>query len=142
MVGAIVAVKADHMRKPAVLFLVTGLLFAGAAARAAGSERGLILALVLAMGAINNTFQRGGEVSVGLTYMTGALVRLGQGCALWLLGKAEPGWASWGALWTGLLVGAVLGAFLQNHIPEGCVWLAFCWAFLMTTLAIKLPAEA
>jgi uncharacterized membrane protein YoaK (UPF0700 family) len=41
----------------------------------------MLAMLVLAMGALNNTFLRGGEVSVGLTYMTGALVKIGQGIA-------------------------------------------------------------
>lgn len=140
--GAVLALRAGNWRKSAVLALVTALLLAGGIARTWGSERALILALVLAMGAINNTFQRGGEVTVGLTYMTGALVRLGQGFALWLAGKSEPGWTAWGALWAGLLCGAVLGAFLQRHLPYGCLWIAAAWAGLMALLALRFPAES
>lgn len=140
--GALIALRAGRLRKPAVLALVAVLLLAAAGARAAGAERALLFALVLAMGAINNTFQRGGEVTVGLTYMTGALVRLGQGFALWLTGKAEPGWIAWGALWTGLLCGAVLGAFLQSCLPMGCLWIAGCWAVIMALLALRLPTES
>ncbi len=140
--GAILALRAGWLRKPAVLALVTTLLVTGAMARAMGEERGMILALVLAMGAINNTFQRGGEVTVGLTYMTGALVRLGQGFALWLAGRSEPGWAAWGALWAGLLCGAILGAFLQHRLPDGCLWIAAAWAAMMSMIALKIPAEA
>jgi uncharacterized membrane protein YoaK (UPF0700 family) len=140
--GALLSLRAGQWRKPAVLALVATLLVAGAAARAAGAERLMLFALVTAMGAINNTFQRGGEVTVGLTYMTGALVRLGQGVALWLNGKAERGWTTWGALWGGLLCGAVLGAFLQDRLPFGCLWIAGGWAVAMTTVAFRLPAEA
>lgn len=140
--GAVVALQAGPKRKPAVLALVAALLLAGAGARAAGAERAMLLALVLAMGAINNTFQRGGEVTVGLTYMTGALVRLGQGFALWLVGRAEPGWTAWGALWAGLLSGAVLGAFLQSRLPMGCLWIAGVGAAIMVLLALRLPAES
>lgn len=140
--GAILALRVGWLRKPAVLALVTTLLVTGAIARAMGEERGMILALVLAMGAINNTFQRGGEVTVGLTYMTGALVRLGQGIALWLAGRSEPGWAAWGALWAGLLCGAILGAFLQHRFPNGCLWIAAAWAAMMSMIALKIPAEA
>jgi hypothetical protein len=43
--------------------------------------------MVLAMGAVNNAFQRGGEIAVGLTYMTGAPVRLGQGIGAALMGE-------------------------------------------------------
>jgi len=140
--GALVALRAGRSRKPAVLMLVAALLLAGAGARAAGAERTMLFALVLAMGAINNTFQRGGEVTVGLSYMTGALVRLGQGFALWLTGRVEPNWTAWAALWTGLLCGAVLGAFLQNSLPFGCLWIAGCWAATMVLIALRLPAEA
>jgi uncharacterized membrane protein YoaK (UPF0700 family) len=140
--GALIALRAGRLRKPAVLVLVAALLLAGAGARAGGSESMMLFALVLAMGAINNTFQRGGEVTVGLTYMTGALVRLGQGFALWLTGKAEPGWAAWGALWAGLLCGAVLGAFLQSQLPFGCLWIAGGWAAAMVLVAFRLPVES
>ena len=140
--GALIALRAGPLRKSAVLALVAALLLVGAGARAAGAERAMLLALVLAMGTINNTFQRGGEVSVGLTYMTGALVRLGQGAALWLAGKAERGWAAWGALWAGLLCGAVLGAYLQSRLPLGCLWIAGGWAVAMALLAFRLPAES
>jgi uncharacterized membrane protein YoaK (UPF0700 family) len=140
--GALIAMRAGSQRKPAVLALVSALLLVSAAARAFAAEHAMVLALALAMGALNNTFQRGGEVAVGLTYMTGALVRLGQGCALWLTGKAEPGWAVWGALWAALLCGAVLGAFLQHKLPNGCLWIATACAATMALLAVKLPAEA
>lgn len=142
MAGALVALGAGRWRKPAVLALVSVFLLLGAGARAAGAERAVLFALVLAMGAINNTFQRGGEVTVGLTYMTGALVRLGQGLALWLAGRSEPGWAAWGGLWCGLLCGAVLGAFLQDQLPLSCLWIAGLWGLVMVFIAIRLPPEA
>ncbi|GEO00182.1 hypothetical protein NSE01_20140 [Novosphingobium sediminis] len=140
--GALVALKAGARRKPVILWLVAVLLLLGATARALGYETAMLALLVLAMGAINNTFQRGGEVTVGLTYMTGALVRLGQSLALWLAGKAEPGWIQWGLLWAGLLSGAVFGAFLQNRLPFGCLWIAAGWAATVAMVAIRLPAES
>ncbi len=140
--GALVALRAGGRRKPMVLGLVAALLLIGAAARWAGNETAMLASLVLAMGATNNTFQRGGEVTVGLTYMTGALVRLGQGLALWLAGKAEPGWVQWGRLWAGLLTGAVLGAFFQSRLPFGCLWIAAAWAGTMALVAIRLPVES
>ncbi len=140
--GALIALRAGRHRKPAVLALVSVLLVASALARALAAGHAMVLALVLAMGALNNTFQRGGEVSVGVTYMTGALVRLGQGCALLLAGKAEPGWGVWGNLWAGLLCGAVLGAFLQQQLPNSCLWIAAAVAAAMAVFAFKFPAEA
>ncbi len=140
--GALVALRAGGRRKPVILGIVALLLVIGATARLLGFEHVMLAALVLAMGVTNNTFQRGGEVTVGLTYMTGALVRLGQGLALWMAGRAEPGWIQWGLLWAGLLAGAVLGAFLQNRLPHGCLWIAAAWAAMMAMVAIRLPAES
>lgn len=140
--GALVALQSGGRRKPMVLGLVTMFLLIGATARWLGYETMMLATLVLAMGSINNTFQRGGEVTVGLTYMTGALVRLGQSFALWLAGKAEPGWIQWGLLWAGLLSGAVLGAFMQSRLPFACLWIATMWAALTALVALRLPVEA
>ena len=58
--------------------LVAGLLLLAALAH--GKSLTIFLASsVLAMGALNNVFRRNGEVAIGITYMTGALVRFGQG---------------------------------------------------------------
>ncbi|MEO0032332.1 MAG: hypothetical protein RIS94_2090 [Pseudomonadota bacterium] len=140
--GALVSLRAGVLRKPAVVGLVALLLLAAAALRAAGHEMAMLAGLVMAMGAINNTFQRGGEVTVGLTYMTGALVRIGQGLALWLVGKGDRGWTAWATLWAGLLAGAVLGAFLQDRLPLGCLWIAAGWAAAMAMIAMRLPSDS
>ena len=85
--GALVAARAGVWRKPAVLWLVAGLLLAGALLHQFGYAVPVLVMMVLAMGVLNNTFQRDGEVVVGLTYMTGALVRLGQGMAAAIIAR-------------------------------------------------------
>ena len=146
--GALLSIRAGRYRKPAVLALVAALLLAGATARALGLPAAMLATLVMAMGAINNTFQRDGEVAIGLTYMTGALVKLGQGLAGWLAGRKDTaggkdlGWLSWAALWGGLLSGAVLGAMAQDRIPMACLWIAGCWATAMVGVALRLPADS
>ncbi|OZA59493.1 MAG: DUF1275 family protein, partial [Sphingomonadales bacterium 39-62-4] len=79
--GALLSRWAGTLRKPVVLAFVALMLLAAACGRMLGLPVLLLGGMVVAMGALNNTFQRGGEVSVGLTYMTGALVKLGQGLA-------------------------------------------------------------
>lgn len=140
--GALLSERAGTFRKPAVLGLVTLLLIAASLARAAEGEAVMITALVLAMGALNNTFQRNGEVTVGLTYMTGALVKLGMGLARRLSGHRDSGWLSWAQLWAGLLAGAVLGAYLQDRLPLGCLWIASAWSAAMVAVAFRFPAES
>lgn len=140
--GALLSDRAGSLRKPAVLALVTTLLTMASFARVLEHPAAMMAALVLAMGALNNTFQRDGEVTVGLTYMTGALVKLGIGLAGWLSGKRAGSWTSWAQLWMGLLAGAVLGAFLQDRLPMGCLWIASAWCALMVAVAFKVPPES
>lgn len=140
--GALLARWAGAAHKSAVLALVAAMLFAAACGRLLGSPAIMLGGLVVAMGALNNTFQRGGEVSIGLTYMTGALVKLGQGLANALAGQPNAGWTSWAGLWGGLLSGAVLGAFTQDRLPLVCLWLAAGYCAIMTAIAFRLPAES
>ncbi len=140
--GALIAHRTGRYCKPAVVALVTALLLCAATARMQGAPIAMLAALVIAMGAINNTFQRGGEVAIGITYMTGALVRIGQSLAHRLSGRPDPSWRSWASLWGGLLAGAVLGATLQARLPMGCLWIAAAWSATMIVVAINLPAES
>lgn len=140
--GALLARWAGTLRKPAVLTLVTALLLVAATGRLVGLPAVMLGGLVIAMGALNNTFQRGGVVTVGLTYMTGALVKLGQGIANALRGQPNTGWTSWAGLWGGLLSGAVLGAFLQDRLPMGCLWLVAAYCAAMTAIAFRIRAES
>lgn len=136
--GALLAAKAGQQRKFAVLSLVAALL-AGAAVAGRSAELELAMALlVLAMGALNNTFQRDGEVSVGLTYMTGALVRFAQGLAAKVLGNGGAGWESWLMLWLGLALGAVAGAFALLTWPAYALWLPALWALVLALLARRI----
>jgi uncharacterized membrane protein YoaK (UPF0700 family) len=139
--GSLLSLRAGKHRKPAVLALVAALLLAGASARALGLSFVMLACLVAAMGAINNTFQRNGEVAIGITYMTGALVKLGQGIANRIVGASDTGWSSWLKLWAGLLCGAVIGAFTQDRLPFGCLWIAAAWALAMIVVAWRLPPE-
>ena len=137
--GAVLAARSGSRRKVVVLSLVSGLLFGAALAREAGYGAAMLAALVLAMGALNNTFQRDGEVAVGLTYMTGALVRLGQGIAAALLGRPGNGWTAYLLLWSGLALGAIAGALAFLHMPATAPWIAAAWAGVMAFVARRLP---
>lgn len=140
-IGALLSRRAGRRRQATLLLFVAGLLVAAALSRDLGALAPMLAAAVVAMGTINNMFQRDGEVSVGLTYMTGALVKLGQGLAQWLTGEARPGWWQWALLWSGLLAGAVIGAFAQDRLPMACLWIAAAWALALVPVALLLPAD-
>ena len=122
--GAWLARKSGAWRKPAIVGMVSALLLIAAALRAAGDGNASLAALVLAMGALNNTFQREGEVAVGLTYMTGALVRFGQGLGAVLAGEKREGWLANGLLWLGLALGALAGALSFQQLGHAALWIA------------------
>lgn len=136
--GAMVASAAGERRKGVVMGSMAVLLALAALAHAAGSIATMMALLVLAMGAINNTFQRDGEVAVGLTYMTGALVKLGQGFAARLTGKPAAGWGDWGLLWLSLAIGAALGATGWYYAPALLMWGIALYAALLALGADRL----
>jgi uncharacterized membrane protein YoaK (UPF0700 family) len=77
-----------------------------------------IHSVVLAMGALNAAFSRIGVTSVSLTYVTGALVKFGQGIGRLVIGRGGADW-SWtvqGVMWVCLLAGAVVERCVQARL--------------------------
>lgn len=134
--GALAGSAAGRWRRPAVLGLVAVLLGAAALCGRAGAMVAACGLAVLAMGAENAVFERDGEVSIGLTYMTGTLVKAGQGAARALLGGPGWAWLPHGLLWAGFMTGAVAGAaaFPAMGLP-GLGWAAALAAVLAVVTA-------
>lgn len=122
--GALVAAATGTARKVAVLSLTAALLAVAAVLDRFVTGGLAALPMAVAMGAANNVFLRDGEVSVGVTYMTGTLVKLGQRIAAALLGDDPIGWAPYLRLWLGLLAGAIGGALLYPRIGSVSLALA------------------
>ena len=101
-----------------------------------------VAALALAMGAENAVFQRDGEVSIGVTYMTGALVRFGQKLATALTGGARFEWLPYLLLWAGLVFGAVLGALAFGAYGIGGVWFAMAAVLVLTVVMWRMPDDS
>ena len=132
VLGSLVGRRAGPRRAPAVLILVASVL-ALAAVLAGGpfAFAGLLL-LAFAMGAENTVFAQDGEVRVGLTYMTGALVKLGKGITTALTGGDRLAWAPYLLLWLGLVLGAAFGALAFTTFGAAALWIA---AAAMASLA-------
>ena len=138
VLGALISDSAGPRRKPAVLAVVA-LLLAGSAAALAMDQPSVELGLlVLAMGVLNNTFRRDGEVAFGLTYMTGALVRIGQGIASQLRASGSRDWPSYLALWISLALGATAGAGCWFHLADAALWMAALAAVSLALATIRL----
>ena len=119
--GAIIGRRVRGRHKRVLLGLVAGVLSAGTGLLAAGLPVPFLALSALAMGLANNVFARDGEVTVGVTYMTGALVRFGQGVAARLAGAPLPSTRGYGLLWSALALGAATGGGLCLVAP---VWAA------------------
>lgn len=101
------------------------LLGVGALGYELGFEQLTIATIVLAMGLVNAVFQiDGGTTGLGLTYMTGTLVRVGQLLAAALTGGPRWAWLPNLLLWAALVVGAVLGTLAYQHVNLAAVWFA------------------
>lgn len=136
--GAFVGRRAGARRAPAVLGVVAvGLALAALLAGGPFAMAGLLL-LAFAMGAENTVFAQDGEVRVGLTYMTGALVKLGKAITTALSGGDRLGWAPHLLLWLGLVLGAAFGAVAFEAFGARALWIAAGAAASLATVAFGL----
>lgn len=141
MIGALVGRWAKGDRRPMVLALVSLLLSFAAVAASIGADRFAIVGMALAMGAENAVFAEEGEVRIGVTYMTGTLVKLGKRLTAALLGGDPLGWVPYLLLWLGLLAGAVLGATAYRHAGLNALWGAAVAAIIFAAVAAKLGPD-
>lgn len=135
--GALIARFGWTGRSP-VLALVATLLTVAASAFALSLDVLGVTCLVLAMGVENAVFQRDGEVAVGLTYMTGALVKAGQRVAAALTGGDRWAWGPYLLLWASLTGGAALGAASYARFGALATWApAALTAFLAVRVGLR-----
>ncbi|HJV41006.1 YoaK family protein [Caulobacter sp.] len=122
VLGALTARAFGENRRSPVLVLEAALLAVGAGLLTAGFDTAGVTCVAMAMGAENAVFQRNGDVAVGLTYMTGTLVRAGQRIAGALAGGEPNDWPRFVLLWTGLTAGGALGALTYLTIGASSLW--------------------
>lgn len=132
----------DNKRQAMILSGISVLLFA---APIVGNLGWLLPAICLAafcMGAENTLFEREGSVSFGLTYMTGALVKIGQGVASVIRGGTKTIWVPYLILWLGLIVGAVIGAALFATFAIFSLWMPAALAALFAVISLRTRTSA
>jgi uncharacterized membrane protein YoaK (UPF0700 family) len=142
VMGATVARRFGEERRSAVLAAEAVLLLIGAGLCTLGWREPGMVAVVMAMGVENAVFQRQGDVGVGLTYMTGTLVRMGQRIATALHGGARWDWAPFLLLWTGLAVGGAIGAISFLRFDVLALWPAFILVAGLTLAVRRAEARA
>lgn len=135
--GSLLTHFARRQRVTVVLFYVATLLVFSAVSYLAEKRFVGGLLQVVAMGSLNMVFSRKGDVAVGLTYMTGALVRTGKHIARAFLGGPRWSFLPYLLLWVGLVCGAALGASLQSIGVPACLTLCALYAIALVPLANK-----
>lgn len=140
--GAFVCAALVHhtsrWRFRAVLNLVAVLLTSAAVAGAWMPSLAVFALIAFAMGAVNLLFEENGDVRVGLTYMTGTLVKLGNRLATAATGGDRWSWLPFAVAWLALIAGAALGALAFSSIGLLCLWPP---ALAMWLLALFGPSQ-
>ncbi len=139
--GTLVGRVSRDRRTPAVLAVVTVFLAGAATMGSLGLAPAAAAFMALAMGAENTVFEREGEVAIGLTYMTGTLVKLGQRATAALLGGARLAWLPYFLLWSGLVGGAVLGALAHARLGLSSLWVAVTVASLLAAASTRIKLQ-
>ena len=115
-----------------VLALTSLLLALAGVALEVGMVRLTPLLMAAAMGTLNNVFIRQGEVSIGVTYMTGTLVKFGQRLTARLLGDQHALWQPYLVLWLGLVFGGVQGGLGYQAIGLHALWAGVVFTSILT----------
>lgn len=143
MLGTIVGAAATERmgrtrRAEATMGLVTLLLALGAALSAFAPLTLALLPLAAAMGALNGVVAPEGEVRVGLTYMTGTIVKIGQRFARRLMGEpAAPGIRRELLLFLGFVAGVVTGAIGWASMGLATLWVVAAASAVLTMLVSR-----
>ena len=138
-VGSLIVLGRSANRQALLLLTEALLLVAAALAHHLGQQALAVAAIVLAMGLENAVFQIDGGGGFGLTYVTGALVKVGQLLADAMTGGPRWGWLPNLLLWAALVAGAVGGALAYGRFNLGAIWIA---ALVALALAAVIAAGA
>jgi uncharacterized membrane protein YoaK (UPF0700 family) len=96
--------------------------------------------MVFAMGALNAAMRRAGSIPISLTFVTGVLVRFGQGLGDFLTRRVTGwNWLVQGTPWLGLITGATIGSAVYMRMGEGAIWVPIGVAALLAAYSVAIP---
>lgn len=135
--GVLVARLGGRRALPLLLCIAT--LLCAAAAWPFDSQLPALLAAIIAMGMLNASVEEVNGLPVGLTYVTGALSRFGRGLGRWMLGERRSGWRVQLVPWSGMFIGAILGAVLEHHLGLKAMFVSGLLAATVGALSLAIP---
>jgi uncharacterized membrane protein YoaK (UPF0700 family) len=132
--GQVLAVVTGRSHMTWVLIGVAILLVIAAALKTASQP------MVFAMGALNAAMRRAGSIPISLTFVTGVLVRFGQGIGDFLTRRVTGwNWLAQGTPWLGLITGATIGSAVYMRMGEGAIWVPIGVAALLAAYSVAIP---
>src|SRR6516225_8050373 len=135
--GSLLVLGRGLHRQPWLLFTEALLLAIAALAYAFRQPTVAIGAIVLAMGLENAVFQIHGGAGLGLTYVTGALVKVGQLLADALMGGPRLGFLPNLLLWAALVFGSLCGALAYHWMNLVAIWFAAAFALALGAIVAE-----
>jgi uncharacterized membrane protein YoaK (UPF0700 family) len=138
-VGSLIVLGRGVHRQPWLLLAEGLLLGLAALCYSLGLSTLAVSAIVMAMGLENAVFQIDGGAGLGLTYVTGALVKVGQLLAAALTGGPRLAWLPNLLLWAALVAGVVLGGLAYHWIGfDAIAFAAVCALALSAIVAVNI----
>ncbi len=92
-----------------------------------------IVLLAFANGALNTSFVKNGEVSIPLSYVTGTMVKMGQGIERHIAGGKASDWLGYFLLLASFVIGAAVGGFISVVVNGTWMLVAATVACTLTT---------
>src|SRR4029077_10998535 len=132
--GSLIVLGRGVHRQPWVLLAEALLLAAGALCYALNLSNLAVAAIVMAMGLENAVFQIEGGGGLGLTYVTGALVKVGQYLAVAATGGNRLSWVPNFLFVAALVAGGVCGAAAYHWINLAAIWFAAGGALALSAI--------
>jgi uncharacterized membrane protein YoaK (UPF0700 family) len=140
--GSLIVLRRGRYRQSWVLLAEATLLAIAALAYTLGQPKLAIAAIVLAMGLENAVFQTQVGAGLGLTYVTGALVKVGQLAAVALTGGPRWSWAPNLLLCAALVTGVVCGTLAYHRINLAAIWFAAGVALALSAIVFAMRRSA
>jgi uncharacterized membrane protein YoaK (UPF0700 family) len=96
--------------------------------------------MALAMGILNASMHRAGSIPVSLTFVTGVLVRFGQGLGDFLMRRSTGWkWLAQATPWVGLIAGATIGSAVYARIGDAAIWVPASLAGVLAAWSAVIP---
>ena len=92
-----------------------------------------IMLVVFGIGALNTSFVKDGEVSIPISYVTGTLVKMGQGIERHIAGGTAADWLGFFLLFASFIVGATVGGCISLLVSGDQMLLVAAAACALTT---------